>query len=50
MRRVNDTEVEGMKLLGTFCYNPQAVFPVYFVMRVSKRPAATGLDVYKRQV
>ena len=24
-----------MKLLGTFCYNPQAVFPVYFVMRVS---------------
>ena len=42
VRRVNDTEVEGMKLLGTFCYNPQAVFPVYFVMRVSKRPAATG--------
>ena len=42
VRRVSDTEVEGMKLLGTFCYNPQAVFPVYFVMRVSKRPAATG--------
>lgn len=38
VRRVSDTEVEGMKLLGTFCYNPQAVFPVYFVMRVSKRP------------
>lgn len=47
VRRVSDTEVEGMKLLGTFCYNPQAVFPVYFVMRVSKRPAATGF--WKKQ-
>ena len=28
VRRVSDTEVEGMKLLGTFCYNPQAVFPI----------------------
>ena len=37
-RIVSDTEVEGMKLLGTFCYNPQAVFPVYFVMKVSKTP------------
>lgn len=36
-----------MKLLGTFCYNPQAVFPIYFVMRVSKRPAATGF--WKKQ-
>ncbi|MGV8963565.1 MAG: GH92 family glycosyl hydrolase [Candidatus Saccharimonadaceae bacterium] len=42
MRRVNDTEVEGMKLLGTFCYNPQAVFPIYFVMRVSKQPVTIG--------
>lgn len=42
LRRVSDTEVEGMKLLGTFCYNPQAVFPIYFVMRVSKRPTASG--------
>lgn len=42
VRRVSDTEIEGTKLLGTFCYNPQAVFPVYFVMRVSKRPAAAG--------
>ena len=37
-RIVSDTEVEGMKLLGTFCYNPRAVFPVYFVMKVSKTP------------
>ena len=42
LRRVNDCEVEGMKLLGTFCYNPQAVFPIYFVMRVKKTPVATG--------
>ena len=26
-RFVNDREIEGTKLLGTFCYNPQAVFP-----------------------
>lgn len=38
VRIVNDTEIEGVKLLGTFCYNPQAVFPVYFVMKVSKAP------------
>ena len=42
MRKVNDCEVEGMKVLGTFCYNPQAVFPIYFVMRVSKAPQASG--------
>src|SRR5690554_2609166 len=42
MRRVSDTEVEGMKLLGTFCYNPEAVFPIYFVMRVNRVPESTG--------
>lgn len=42
LRRVSPTEVEGVKLLGTFCYNPQAVFPLYFVMRVNKVPAAAG--------
>lgn len=42
VRRVSDTEIEGSKLLGTFCYNPQKVFPIYFVMRVSKRPDASG--------
>lgn len=42
LRQVNDREIEGMKLLGTFCYNPQAVFPVYFVMRVNKQPAESG--------
>lgn len=42
VRRVSETEIEGMKLLGTFCYNAQAVFPIYFVMRVSRKPQTTG--------
>ena len=42
IRKVSDTEIEGMRLLGTFCYNPQAVFPMYFVVRVSKKPASSG--------
>lgn len=42
MRKVSETEVEGMKVLGTFCYNPQAVFPIYFVMKVNKVPQASG--------
>ncbi|MCC8143050.1 MAG: GH92 family glycosyl hydrolase [Tannerellaceae bacterium] len=39
---VSDTEIEGSKLLGTFCYAPQAVFPIYFVMKVSKAPKDMG--------
>lgn len=42
VRIVSDTEIEGSKLMGTFCYNPQAVFPVYFVMKVSKAPKQMG--------
>lgn len=42
VRRVSDTEIEGTKLLGTFCYNPQKVFPIYFVMRVNKKPSSSG--------
>ena len=42
VRRVSDTEIEGSKLLGTFCYNPQKVFPVYFVLRVNRKPDASG--------
>ena len=47
LRRVSDTEFEGTRLLGTFCYNPQAVFPMYFVVRVSKAPKAYGM--WKKQ-
>lgn len=50
MRRVSETEVEGMKLLGTFCYNPEAVFPIYFVMRISKAPETTGYWKMQRQM
>ena len=42
VRFVNETEIEGSKLLGTFCYNPTAVFPVYFVMKLSKAPTKRG--------
>lgn len=41
VRRVSDTEIEGVKLLGTFCYTTQAVFPIYFVMRVSHKPSTS---------
>ena len=42
VRRVSDTEIEGFRLLGTFCYNSQAVFPMYFVVRINKRPQSSG--------
>ena len=42
VRFVNDREIEGSKLLGTFCYNPQSVFPIYFVMRIDKQPGDRG--------
>lgn len=47
VRRVSDTEIEGMRLAGTFCYNSQAVFPVYFVLRISKTPSEQGF--WKKQ-
>ncbi len=46
--RISDTEVVGCKLMGTFCYNPQAVFPLYFAMRVNKVPAAQGFWKFQR--
>ena len=47
---VSDTEIEGSKLLGTFCYNPQAVFPIYFVMKVSKAPKQIGYWKKQREM
>ena len=49
MKRVSNNEVEGMKLLGTFCYNPQAVFPIYFVMRVNKVNGELKAGYWKKQ-
>lgn len=42
LRKVSNMEVEGVRLLGTFCYTNQAVFPVYFVARISKPAQSTG--------
>ncbi|HMQ47229.1 MAG TPA: GH92 family glycosyl hydrolase [Saprospiraceae bacterium] len=36
LRVVSAQEVEGFKMIGTFCYNPEDVRPVYFVARLSK--------------
>ncbi len=47
LRQVSATEVGGMRLLGTFCYTNQAVFPVYFVARISQ--PATKVRYWKRQ-
>lgn len=48
VRRVSPTEIRGSKLLGTFCYTAdQAVFPVYFVMRISHVPSSQGM--WKKQ-
>lgn len=47
IRKVSDTEIEGMRLAGTFCYNSQAVFPVYFAIRISKKPESNGF--WKKQ-
>ena len=47
IRQTGSGEFEGMKLLGTFCYNPGAVFPMYFVVRVNKKPASSGF--WKKQ-
>ena len=43
VRRVSGNEVEGIKLLGTFCFDArQAVFPIYFVLRVNKPGLSSG--------
>lgn len=47
IRRVSDTEIVGSRLMGTFCYNPDAVFTMYFAVRVNKKPSASGF--WKKQ-
>lgn len=44
---VSDTEIEGMRSVGSFCYNsPEAAYPVYFVARFSK--PADRFGVWKK--
>ena len=47
IRKVSDTEIEGMRWCGGFCYHSQAVFPQYFVIRVNKSPKEAGF--WKKQ-
>lgn len=47
IRRISDTEIEGMRCAGTFCYNPQAVFPIYFFARINRKPDSAGF--WKKQ-
>lgn len=42
VRFLNDSTLVGSKLMGTFCYNPQAVFNQYFAMRVSRKAPQSG--------
>lgn len=47
IRKISATEIEGMRMAGTFCYNSQAVFPVYFAVRINKTPSEAGF--WKKQ-
>ena len=42
VRFLNDSTIVGSKLMGTFCYNPQAVFNQYFAIRISRRAPQAG--------
>ena len=47
VRVVSNTEIEGMRSVGTFCYNsPEAAYPVYFVAKFSK--PADHFGVWKK--
>lgn len=44
---VSSTEIEGMRSVGSFCYNsPEAAYPVYFVAKFSK--PADEFGVWKK--
>lgn len=43
---VSNTEIEGMRNIGTFCYHPEDVRPVYFVAKFSQPAVDHG--VWKR--
>ena len=50
IRKVSETEIEGMRMAGTFCYNSQAVFPVYFALRINKVPSKGGFWKFQPQM
>ena len=47
VRKISETEIEGMRLCGSFCYNPKAVFPQYFYIRVVRGDVRSGF--WKKQ-
>ncbi|MDE5612191.1 MAG: GH92 family glycosyl hydrolase [Odoribacter sp.] len=47
IRRISETEIVGSRLMGTFCYNPDAVFTMYFAVRVNRKPTSSGF--WKKQ-
>ena len=46
LRIVNNQEIEGSRMTGTFCYNDGSERPVYFVARFSRK--AEKLGVWKK--
>jgi predicted alpha-1,2-mannosidase len=42
LKVVSNNEVEGFKMLGTFCYHSEDVRPVYFVAKLSKVAKSAG--------
>ncbi|PWJ42181.1 GH92 family glycosyl hydrolase [Sediminitomix flava] len=44
VKMVNEQEIEGMRMVGTFCYNdPTSIYPVYFVMKVDQTAERKGI-------
>jgi len=38
LRIISDTEVEGFRTVGSFCYNnPEEIYPVYYVIKIDKK-------------
>ncbi len=42
LKIVSNQEVEGSRMIGTFCYHPEDVRPLYFVARFSKAAKSFG--------
>jgi predicted alpha-1,2-mannosidase len=42
LKVVSNSEVEGFKMVGTFCYHSEDVRPVYFVAKLSKAAKTAG--------
>lgn len=42
VRFINDSTILASRVMGTFCYAPQAVFTQYLVLRLSEKPQESG--------